>query len=158
VRVLGRLPLPATKRNHWTVAGGPYRHRPDYYVGLKLAKEIKAAFDYKIDIEDFRTPKVFEVDAAMISVVPHILKSERVYVGCMGGRGRTGLFLACLAKAFGVENPVLYVREHYYPHAVETDQQWSFVADYEVPEQVLRSIWWAKVKAFFRRSGSLTPI
>jgi protein-tyrosine phosphatase len=140
------------------VAGGPYRQRPEYCIGVKLAKEVKADFDYKIDIEDFRTPKVADVDAAMLKVVPHILNGERVYIGCMGGRGRTGLFMACLAKAFGVEYATLYVREHYYRHAVETDAQHQFVENYEVPAEVRRMIFWARVKALFRRSGCLTGI
>ena len=41
----------------------------------------------------------------------------------MGGWGRTGLFLALLAKVCGVENPVTYVRENYSPRAVETTDQ-----------------------------------
>jgi protein-tyrosine phosphatase len=57
---------------------------------------------------------------------------ERVEVGCMGGRGRTGTALACLAVLDGVpaDEAVEYVRRHYHPDAVETDEQRQFVAEF----------------------------
>ena len=57
---------------------------------------------------------------------------ERVEVGCMGGRGRTGTALACIAVLDGVPagQAVDYVRRHYHPDAVETDEQRQFVADF----------------------------
>ena len=44
-------------------------------------------------------------------------KAATVYVGCMGGWGRTGLFLALMVKALmpGVATRSLYVRENYRP-------------------------------------------
>ena len=55
---------------------------------------------------------------------------ERVEVGCMGGRGRTGTALACIAVLDGVpaDQAVEYVRRHYHPDAVETEEQRQFVA------------------------------
>ena len=57
---------------------------------------------------------------------------ERVEVGCMGGRGRTGTALACLAVLDGVpaDEAVEYVRRHYHPDAVETEGQRQFVAEF----------------------------
>ena len=57
---------------------------------------------------------------------------ERVEVGCMGGRGRTGTGLACIAVLDGVpaEQAVEYVRRHYHPDAVETPEQIRFVAEF----------------------------
>jgi protein-tyrosine phosphatase len=57
---------------------------------------------------------------------------ERVEVGCMGGRGRTGTALACLAVLDGVpaELAVEYVRRHYHRDAVETQEQRQFVAEF----------------------------
>lgn len=57
---------------------------------------------------------------------------ERVEVGCMGGRGRTGTGLACLAVLDGVpaDEAVEYVRRHYHPDAVETAEQSQFVAEF----------------------------
>jgi protein-tyrosine phosphatase len=56
--------------------------------------------------------------------------TERVEVACMGGRGRTGTTLACVAVLDGVPagEAVGYVRRHYNRHAVETPEQGAFVA------------------------------
>jgi hypothetical protein len=58
--------------------------------------------------------------------------AERVEVACMGGLGRTGTTLACIAVLDGVPagEAVGYVRAHYHPHAVETLEQRRFVADF----------------------------
>ena len=50
----------------------------------------------------------------------------------MGGWGRTGLFLALIAKVCGEKDPVAYVREHYAPHAVETKDQQAYVESFDV--------------------------
>jgi protein-tyrosine phosphatase len=57
---------------------------------------------------------------------------ERVEVGCMGGRGRTGTALACIAVLDGVpaDQAVDYVRRHYHPDALETEEQRQFVAGF----------------------------
>lgn len=58
--------------------------------------------------------------------------AERVEVACAGGRGRTGTALACLAVLDGVpaKRAVVFVRERYDPHAVETPWQRRFVAGF----------------------------
>ena len=49
----------------------------------------------------------------------------------MGGWGRTGLFLALLAKVCGVDQPVTYVRENY--SAGRRDRaQIGYVKDFDV--------------------------
>jgi protein-tyrosine phosphatase len=57
---------------------------------------------------------------------------ERVEVGCMGGRGRTGTALACMAVLDGVpaDQAVEYVRRHYHSDAVETAEQCQFVVGF----------------------------
>ena len=54
---------------------------------------------------------------------------ERVELGCLGGHGRTGTALACLAVLVGYPPPdaVAWVRANYCPSAVETAEQESFV-------------------------------
>jgi hypothetical protein len=56
--------------------------------------------------------------------------ADRVEVACIGGRGRTGTALACLAVIDGVPNSdaVAFVREHYDRHAAETRRQRRYVA------------------------------
>ena len=57
-----------------------------------------------------------------------------LHVGCRAGIGRTGLFLACLARAAGVEGDALdYVRRHYLPHAAETEEQQAMARGFTWP-------------------------
>jgi protein-tyrosine phosphatase len=55
---------------------------------------------------------------------------ERVEVACLGGTGRTGTALACLAVLDGVpaDEAVDFVRRRYRARAVETGAQAAFVA------------------------------
>ena len=52
-----------------------------------------------------------------------------VEVGCLGGLGRTGTVLACMAVLGGVEplDAVAWVRENYRSGAIETPEQESWV-------------------------------
>ena len=53
---------------------------------------------------------------------------ERVEVGCLGGHGRTGTTLACLAVIAGLtDDPIHWVRSNYCEHAVETEDQIELV-------------------------------
>jgi protein-tyrosine phosphatase len=54
---------------------------------------------------------------------------ERVEVGCLGGRGRTGTVLACMAVLAGVPAPeaVTWVRSNYDAAAIETREQEEWV-------------------------------
>jgi hypothetical protein len=58
--------------------------------------------------------------------------TERVEIGCGGGRGRTGTALACLAVIDGLppEHAVAFVRRHYHPRAVETPWQKRYVREF----------------------------
>lgn len=153
----GKLLLPIKTGKFFTVIGGAYKARPlEGTVNLKLAKEIKAPFDINIPIEDFCVPEKEDMDKGLESAVRAITKGQCLYVGCMAGRGRTGLFLAVLAKAFGIDKPVEYVRATYYSHAVETHEQFQYVSDYEIPKSVKRMLVWAKMRAYFSFKKSLT--
>jgi len=71
------------------------------------------------------------------------LAGKQLYIGCMGGWGRTGLFMALLAKASGISDPVAFIREQYTPHAVETKEQQDYVANFDV-SPIQRNLWrWA---------------
>jgi hypothetical protein len=54
---------------------------------------------------------------------------ETVEIGCIGGRGRTGTVLACLAVLAGVNPPeaVAWVRKNYRSDAVENVEQETWV-------------------------------
>jgi protein-tyrosine phosphatase len=54
---------------------------------------------------------------------------ERVEIGCLGGHGRTGTAVACLAILSGHPpgEAVAWVRANYCVEAVETTEQEAFV-------------------------------
>ena len=114
------------------VTGGPFSALPEGAFGLCLeardARVGQAAL--RLDIVDFGVPE----EAALRAVLARLLAEMRArpdgafHIGCRAGLGRTGLVLACLALMNGVEGDVVtWVREHYDPRAVETEEQEDFV-------------------------------
>ena len=84
-----------------------------------------------IDWPDFGLPAKPETAARQIvETFERAKQGERVEVGCLGGIGRTGTVLACMAVIAGVrrEEAVTWVRQHYRPEAVETSAQANWVA------------------------------
>jgi hypothetical protein len=123
--------------------------------GVKLAKEISAPCFVDLPIQDFGVPQVKDTIRAVEEALVLIAVCRRpVYAGCMGGIGRTGLFLALLAKAFGVTKPVEYVRQNYYSHAVETKEQFDFVASFPITPAMRKIIKGAKFRWFWRQALS----
>lgn len=112
--------------------GGPYMKRPSKMVGVKMAQEIQAYCDISVPTADFSTPNELQLINGLRQVLVMLADNKPVYVGCMGGTGRTGLFMACLMKALGHKDPVAYVREKYRGHAVETKAQEDFIANLDV--------------------------
>src|SRR5271157_1234031 len=109
--MLGSLKLPLRGKKYYTLYGGPYNDRPSNMFGVKMASEINRPCDVNIPTADYETPDRKQLTAGLEATVDAILKGKAVYVGCMGGRGRTGLFLAVVAKAFQVRSPIPYVRK-----------------------------------------------
>jgi protein-tyrosine phosphatase len=149
-----RLPLPGGK--YYEVVGGPSIENPHTHVFVKMAKEINIPCDINIPTQDFKTPPKVQMNQGVRDAIHHIVAGRKLYVGCMAGRGRTGLFLAVLAKAWGIRNPVEYVREHYYAHAVETDEQYDYVMNFHIDADLKRTIKFAKLKSLFRLKSNLT--
>jgi hypothetical protein len=114
-------------------------------VGVKMAEEIDHPHDFKVDTEDFSTPLVKDMQDGLIFGLKSIAEGKDVYTGCMGGIGRTGLYMACMAKVMhayylkkgeclpdeSLVDPVFYVRKWYNPHAVETAGQKKYVQDFD---------------------------
>ena len=83
-----------------------------------------------IDWPDFGLPPDGARAASQIRAAFSRAKDgQLVEVGCLGGLGRTGTVLACMAVLAGVETPdaVSWVRENYHSSAVETPEQDSWV-------------------------------
>jgi hypothetical protein len=80
--------------------------------------------------EDFRLPENPELAATQIAgAFGRAQRGELVEVGCLGGSGRTGTVLACMAVLAGVPaaEAVSWVRAAYRPGAVETAAQEAWV-------------------------------
>lgn len=83
-----------------------------------------------IDWPDFGLPPDGTLAAAQIRAAFARAKSgEGVEIGCLGGLGRTGTVLACMAVLAGVDSvdAVGWVRENYRAGAVETSEQENWV-------------------------------
>lgn len=126
----------------YCAAGGPYLSKPVGFRGVKLASEIPAESDLELGCEDFSTPDPAETISVAREALRLLANGESVYCGCMGGIGRTGTFLAVLAKACGIRKPVDYIRNTYYAYAVETPAQEEFIAGLNVRSLRWSLRWW----------------
>lgn len=116
--------------------GGPFAKFPKFDPaawGICLREDRPTNCDFWLPIHDFSVPEDDEqVVMAVKEIITAALSGKDVYAGCMGGWGRTGLFLAIVAKALGVEKPVEFIREHYTSRAVETKEQYQYVMNFDV--------------------------
>ena len=83
-----------------------------------------------VDWVDFGLPTDDVRAAAQIEAAfARARRGERVEIGCVGGLGRTGTVLACMAVLAGVDesDAVEWVRRNYRPEAVETSAQERWV-------------------------------
>jgi len=70
--------------------------------------------------------------AALQAVRTHVRAGLVAEIGCLGGHGRTGTALACLAVLSGVRtgDAVAWVRANFCLAAIETPEQAAFVASF----------------------------
>jgi protein-tyrosine phosphatase len=120
------------------ITGGPFDAIPDGAFGVCLEPEAAKAWlaDVALPVPDYGVPEPAALRAAVGAVLAQLeAHPERpVHVGCRAGIGRTGLFLACLARAAGVEGDALdHVRRHYHPEAGETDAQQAMARGFTWP-------------------------
>lgn len=138
--MLGQLKIAVNKRQYFVVTGGPFADCPPSMKGVKMAKEINKPCAVDIPTQDFHVPDRKLLYKGLNKALDLMLAGEPLYVGCMGGKGRTGLFLAVLVKAFGQKKPVEFVRANYYSHAVETPEQYDFVKKFRITPTMRRKI------------------
>lgn len=130
------------------VYGGKFR---DYkkgtrrLVGVKMAMEIDHPHEISIPTKDFSIPSHKSMEGGLIEALEAMKDGNDVYAGCMGGIGRTGLFMGCMTKLmmdynfddlsandpYTPDDPVAYVRAHYSSHAIETEEQMRFVRTFD---------------------------
>lgn len=124
---------------------------------ISLAEEIGGPhFWDHLRIEDFGIPvDDAEVYRILHKVIWAMARGEKLYVGCRGGIGRTGLFLSLLYKVLNQQDqvvrmsPVLWVRDNYLRTAVETFEQADYVRDFD-PSQLSSTVTLAKLWASTR--------
>ena len=92
------------KGNKVTVMGGPYLDKPEGIKGVKLAQEIDAPAAVVLDVPDFGVPTYRALNDPIFKAIRILDEDGVIYVGCMGGIGRTGMFMACLIKTIGFLN------------------------------------------------------
>ena len=117
------------------LGGEPYRRDVVPAFGLYL----DAAWDPPWPHEhlawaDFGVPDPDELRASLGVLLARAREGDLVEIGCLGGHGRTGTAMACLAVVAGVprDEAVDWVRANYCPNAVETAEQRAFVETYAI--------------------------
>lgn len=134
---LGRLPL-VVAGQAVTITGGPFDALPAGAFGVCLEPAAQKAWlaDVALPVPDFGVPEEAALREAVGAVLAQLTAdpARPLHVGCRAGIGRTGLFLACLAKAAGVPgDPLAYVRAHYRPDAAETPAQQAMARAFTWP-------------------------
>ena len=124
-----------------TIYGGRFKsYEPGTrrLIGIKMAEEIDHPSDVRVDTTDFSVPTVEDMRHGMVAALDAMAAGKDVYVGCMGGTGRTGTFMGCMAKLmmdydteYPMKDPVLYVRHFYRKHAIETAEQERYVRTFD---------------------------
>ncbi|MBS7812369.1 protein-tyrosine phosphatase family protein [Roseococcus pinisoli] len=134
-KINGSLTIPVDGHDV-TIFGGPFDACPKkaYSVCLEVHSALADSATILLHAPDFGTPDPQETRDAMRQLWEAMREAPNsvYYVGCMAGQGRTGLFLALMARLAGIEDPVGYVRREYYRAAVETPTQQKFVRDLDL--------------------------
>jgi hypothetical protein len=102
---------------------------PDYGLYLDYRWQPPWSHDH-LDWPDFGVPgDRAQVLRALGLVLQRARAGQRVEIGCLGGHGRTGTALACLAVLCGHPpgEAVKWVRTNYCAQAIETPEQEAFV-------------------------------
>lgn len=85
------------------------------------------------DWPDFGVPEdAGALRSSLLELLDRARAGDPVEIGCLGGHGRTGTALACLAVLADTpaDEAVAWVRERYCDKAVETDAQAAFVESF----------------------------
>lgn len=86
-----------------------------------------------LPIADFSVPSREGIEKAAMQIVEHARSGQNIVIHCHAGLGRTGLFVAYLAKLIlGLPNEeaIQWTRKHI-PHALETDEQIEWILEIE---------------------------
>lgn len=131
-----KLPIIVGDKTYFVTGGSCVSRVPsgdyDVFVGLDVGySKTKRYYPWEKGVEflyrvpDMGVPKSLASFKKMLGYLEKaILNRENVFIGCIGGHGRTGLVLAALvAKMTGNMKAVPYVRKNYCKKAVESEEQ-----------------------------------
>lgn len=118
------------------IMGGPFNAfvPPAIGVCLEMHSRLAHLADVKIAVPDFTAPTQAQLHQGLLEVLRLMEAAPGlpVYVGCAAGLGRTGTFIAALARLAGIEDAVAWTRTQYDRRAVETPAQEQAVAALDV--------------------------
>lgn len=116
--------------------GTPSVTDADIYIGFQSGMAVtgrrfpwREGHEIQFVIQDRHAPvDVKEFDHMVNWTIAQLQKGKKVHAGCIGGHGRTGLFLAALrARHAGDPDPIKTVRLLYCSKAVESAEQVKFL-------------------------------
>ncbi len=114
------------------IQGGPFNAFAPPAIGVCLERHSRLVHltDVLVDVPDFTAPTQEQLHQGLLETLRLMAAAPGlpVYVGCAAGLGRTGTFIAALARLAGIEDAVAWTRAHYDPRAVETLAQEAAVA------------------------------
>lgn len=118
------------------IMGGPFNAfvPPAIGVCLEMRSRLANLADVRIDVPDFTAPTQAQLHQGLLETLRLMEEAPGlpVYVGCAAGLGRTGTFIAALARLAGIEDGVAWTRAQYDRRAVETQEQEAAVAALDV--------------------------
>ncbi len=118
------------------ISGGPFDAFAPPAIGVCLEqRSVKAdQAAIRIAIADFAPPTPEQFVAGLADILRALRDAPQasLYIGCRAGIGRTGTFMAGLAKLAGITEPIAWLRARYHPEAVETAAQAQAIADLDV--------------------------
>ena len=118
------------------IMGGPFNAfvPPAIGVCLEMRSRLANLADVRIDVPDFTAPTQAQLHQGLLETLRLMQAAPglSVYVGCAAGLGRTGTFIAALARLAGIEDAVAWTRAQYDRRAVETREQEAAVAALDV--------------------------
>jgi hypothetical protein len=104
----------------------------DIFIGLdggmqhtKRRYPWEPGLEYLFPIPDMGVPPDLSLFKSLIQYLSEqIMLDKKIFIGCIGGHGRTGLVLSVLVQSIAQEaDAVTYVREHYCKKVVESSVQ-----------------------------------
>lgn len=133
------LMLPGTEfKVYGGSCGHPFVNDADIYIGFDHGMRFtarhwpwKKGTEIYFHVPDMGIPESADEYKKLVGwAKQQVDAGKKVHAGCIGGHGRTGMFLAALVSAFGEKNAIAYVRDHYCKKSVESAKQVNFLKEH----------------------------